>query len=242
MNVRLVAIAHMLAACTTTSDPYRDAVLADHPLAYWRLDDRIGARSAADELGRTPGSVVGQTSFGAAGATPATGRCATFGDNQWISAGDVFGFDAGEDFTIELWMYPDEIDINRPFLTKGDILGERTGYALLTTMSTGGPLLAMFVYNATSKTLLGVPLAAQTWTHVAVAMSGTVATVYTDGALAGPLTYSARWDPSVEPFTISSQSDGFHGGGSFDGQLDEVAVYGAALPAERIAAHYAAAK
>ena len=38
---------------------YRDVVMADNPIAYWRLGESAGGSTAVSETGQFPGSYVG---------------------------------------------------------------------------------------------------------------------------------------------------------------------------------------
>jgi hypothetical protein len=237
-----LAAATALGVACTADAPYKGEVMTDHPVGYWRLDDAADTRFAEDSSGHAAHAVVvGAVTFGQPGAL-ADDPGVTLGEDQWLSAGDRFDFADGTPFTLELWVYPAVIDNWRPVLSKGDYLGYTGGYSFLTTAYGGTPQLVMQPFWAgSSGEAFSLPLTAAVWTHVVVVVQDAAVDVYYDGVLAAHGGFSRRWDPSPEPFTIAGPSDAYHGGGSYEGRIDEVAVYDHALSADRIAAHYAAA-
>ncbi len=78
------------------------------------------------------------------------------------------------------------------------------------------------------------PLTAGGWHHAAMTYDGLVLSLYVDGALAGSAPASGDVMPCTAPFTIG----GFGNGNSaLKGSVDEVRLYGRALPAGEILAH-----
>jgi hypothetical protein len=49
---------------------YHTEVIADRPVAYWRLGEPSGALVAVDEIGDLDGAALGDIQFGAVGALP----------------------------------------------------------------------------------------------------------------------------------------------------------------------------
>jgi hypothetical protein len=219
---------------------YPSVVLDDAPLGYWRLDEPAGATAIADATGNGhAGTIVGAVTFGADGALRGN-SCATFDDNEYLQLDDAFGFADGAPFTLELWIDPTVIDTApRPYLSKGDFIGYTGGYAAFVAVAANpGAPGADFGEFAADRTLTGyVPLVAGRWSYLVLASDGATLRTSVDGVLASVTGVSA-WPDVAQPFTISAPSDGPHGGGSFHGSLDEVAVYDRALDADTIAAHF----
>lgn len=80
-------------------DAYAQAVLADGPIAYWRLADVDTL--ARDERGTYPGSYVGTCQHGAAGIVADNAATRFDEASCWIDVGDVLPLDSGP-FSIEL--------------------------------------------------------------------------------------------------------------------------------------------
>jgi hypothetical protein len=217
--------------------PYHTLVVADQAQGYWRL-----GVSPADASGHAlGGTVVGDVTLGQPGALAGDGDgAARFGEDSWISVGDVFGFTAGEAFTLELWLDPDDTNSAAAVVAKGDYLALDSGYAVFVTQTGSAGQIAFFSYGATGYGGVSVPLRLGVWTHVAVALEGTAVAIYLDGTLATRQLLPGRWDPSPAPFTIAGPSYAPHGGGSFHGLVDEVAVYDGALTESVIRRHFAA--
>jgi hypothetical protein len=230
----------LVLACACSGSRYASAVLDDHPVGYWRLGDPPGATFARDDSGHSHDAViVGAITLGAGGALAGeSATAAKFARDQWISAGDNFGFTNGEAFTLELWLSPDAVDIWRPIVIKGDYFSGADGYVVMTNNN------AIVVQSqwAANQSGTSLPMTPGTWIHLAITFAGLDLDMYLDGVLAKHDTISQRWDPSPVPFTIAGPDDGVHGGGSYQGTMQEVAVYDRALTADRIAAHYAASR
>jgi hypothetical protein len=223
---------------------YRETVLGDGPVAYWRLGDPVGATTIKDETGNGhDGTVVGSAvTLGAPGSLAGDrDTCASFGPKSYIAIGDMFGFEGGAPFSLEVWLKPTEIDTWRPVLAKGDYLGYRGGYALLTN-TVGAKSI---VYVTETYTDAGAnekhytePLSPGIWTYLVFTFDGSVATFYLNGVLTGTQSISPAFTPSPQPFTIAGPDDGPHGGLSYDGLLDEVAVYGKVLAGDVVRRHF----
>jgi hypothetical protein len=82
------------------------------------------------------------------------------------------------------------------------------------------------------------------WHHVATIADGTSLKTYYDGKLAGTGGSSTTDYGPVATFNVHIGGGGvFDGTGNwFTGQIDEVAIFDKAIPAERVAAHYKAGK
>jgi len=75
------------------------------------------------------------------------------------------------------------------------------------------------------------------WTYVVATYDGGQARLYVDGALDGSRAITMTPSNAADPWSIGRRADGYFA----DGTLDEVAVYGTALTAEQVSAHWRAA-
>ena len=71
----LLATTGFLPAGTTT---YRNAVLADSPIAYWEMDEPAGTSAAADAAGTPQPGDYQNVTLGQASAFPNLGTCGQF--------------------------------------------------------------------------------------------------------------------------------------------------------------------
>ncbi|HEX5591491.1 MAG TPA: LamG domain-containing protein, partial [Candidatus Limnocylindrales bacterium] len=211
-----------------TGTSYLDAVLADNPLAYWRLGEASGTL-ADDAVGSANGTYTGGFTLGQPGALTGDPNTAVLlnGTTGYVRAPQL---SLPGTITLEAWA--------RPTAYPGDsaLVGQWNGASgsMLYVTSDFGGRVHMWV-NGASIFAPAPPVGA--WHHYVGTYDGTNARIYIDGALAagptplaGPLTTAPRF------FEMGTYNNG--GGGKFNGRIDEVAVYSSALSASRIQAHY----
>jgi Concanavalin A-like lectin/glucanases superfamily len=221
---------------------YRDAVLADQPRVYWRMDDAAGARSAADATGfGTAAVVTGGVGFRQTGPLTTTPNgAALFGGSG--SLGSAVPLSPLSSFSEELWF-------STTSTTGGKLVG--FGSAQGATSSSydkhvylsGSGQLYFGVYT-------GVPVTVSTtgayndgaWHHVVATQDASGMSLYVDGVL-----------QASDPTTTSEGYTGYFrvGGDNLNGWpgqpatpyvtalIDDVALYTTPLVAAQVQAHYA---
>ena len=218
-------------------------VLADTPRAYWRLGEAAGAGTALNAVaGGVTGAYQNGVTLGVTGALVGdTNRAARFdGSNDQVNMGDpgtgALDFGTG-DFSVEAWV-------------KGTANAERTVAA---KMATSGPYWVVTVSDdagfvgrvrarifdgSVTRTAYGPTTRVDNgaWHHVvAVFDRDSGITVYVDGVAATTAGAATGSVSNTAPFMLgNSNTPSF---GFFAGDLDEVAVYPAVLPAARVTAH-----
>jgi hyaluronoglucosaminidase len=218
-------------------DAYYDAVMADHPIAYWRLGD--SAEVAKDELAAHDALFSGGVTEGQPGALAASPNRATAFNGMDGEAQTTKGisFATMQPFTIEIWIDETAPDTYWHFLTcEPRVLGmPQAGYALLQT-----PTGVMFEripnpgqYDQTGTTLIQ----AGTWTHIAGVYDGTSVTLYVDGVAHQTAPAPEPADDFESPVFLGAHIDGAY----FSGSLDEAAVYDRALSQQALLEHYTVA-
>jgi uncharacterized repeat protein (TIGR02543 family) len=158
-------------------------------------------------------------------------------DKNNTNAGYAFLNDAGnpvmptgsnQAWTLEAWVQPDSTVGWIPILGQQNALDTSTGRNNI-WLNEGQVILA-----TSADTLTGVFLSKDRWTHIAWVMSTTSsAELYVDGNLAW-----AGTTPRVTGgpfFTVGGSRQGGTGQSSFDGQIDQVKVWGAALTSTQVA-------
>jgi len=235
--------------CETTAPlkSYRDEVLADTPIAYWRLGDAAGS-TVADSSGHGLSLTVNAPlSFGQPGALFCdTDKAMKFAnaDGGWLGHPRTTALEPPTAMSFELWMMQTGApsDYEKP-LWYGDASKLPWGsWGLQRDATSPGKFAFLVATNGTTNwlTTLGIKNK-DTWYHVVATYDGTAQRVYVNGVLdvqnpaTGAITYPAD--------AFGAAVGGCYGACSvFTGSIDEVAVYDKALTAARVAAHYAAGK
>jgi hypothetical protein len=222
---------------------YRAAVVADQPLAYWRLGEPTGSPTAADAVaGGAAGAVQAGVTMGVPGVFGEGGdTAASFdGSKGAILLGEVFDFTGNVAYSLEAWVRPTVVDGSfRRVIDKQ--LSNTAGYRLHVRISGGMPAVACGRCKASGTCVDGtaVPVDFSKFVHVVCTYDGALASIYVDGLLAKTESLPDPILASTAPFRIGNQDSNGEG---FVGAIDEVALYGKALAVERVNAHYRAAR
>ncbi len=217
------------------SSPYRDAVLADSPVGYWRLAETEGL--AMDVTGNAaPGSYLGGVTRGVAGALAGDANLAARfdGTDDFISVPDNNALDHGDVFSYELWIKRGALQgVTQRLLHKGAGVAS-LGFGLnnkVVLISGGTPAVTM----ATS----AIALTDQAWHHLVATKNGNDVHIYVDG-----FDQTAAGAAVTLSFNATALNIGRASTGSayVSGDIDEVAIYPTALSATRVLAHYQAGR
>jgi hypothetical protein len=209
-------------------------VLADGPIAYWRLGESSGT-TAVDATGNGhTGTYLGGVTLGVPAALVGdTDTAARFnGSNGMVQVPDSAPLRLNASWSIEFWAKQvSYMNTNPGILGKGNPTNPN-GYGISADShgalwfmrnqkvsgSGDGALTTSFRYFVLT---YDVPSKKMRW--------------YVNGALATTTTVSLPNATGTQPFQLG-QSAGVFG----NDDLDEVALYGAALNSTQVAAHYAA--
>ena len=221
------------------------------PVAYWTFDELIhGGTTAPDEMGRCDGFV--------SGATLTSGRQGRFGetlsldgDNDYVSPGVVQELVAPSAFSISLWFrrMADHSDAaNETSHSMNNVLIAQSASGSNDNLEIGTEADGVEVYLDTAE--LGGSIAPvrqpasvqnDTWHHLAVSYDSSGANelkLYVDGALISEHSqYGGLVSSSgTSPFSIGLARPGQNEWGDFEGLIDDVAIWDAALDAEHVSA------
>jgi hypothetical protein len=227
-------------------------VLADGPLAYYRLDEPAGSGVALDSSGRGQhGSYGARVGRAAPGLLAGDGDgAASFAGGPWSLDGIVsvprsLGLEPSNAVSLELWMRPllDNADLTS-LVDYGDAsnLNHQSPYGVLLFAHAFAVYLFTTVGSAGTTNFLTVtqPVPQHIY-HYVQTYDGTNIRMYVNGVLEAQ-------KPFVGPL-VGYGAAGLGIGGTpaggindlvFAGTLDEVAIYGAALTPQQVMAHYAA--
>ena len=233
---------------------YRGVVLADAPIAYWRMGIGNGP-IVPDESGHQNDLLLqgGGHGLGARGAIIGDSDTAIRFDgvNSYALAAHprAFDFPARAPFTIECWARRDPLPDGGEGAYFQHLIGgaaggppNRNGFLLyMLPVSASAPYLA-FEYDVPDGDQLGLqgPLGAlYAYAHYAVAFDGARAWVYVDGVLATSADVVGSISGRSSELAIGREDS--TGRYNFSGAIDEVAVYDKALTREQIERHHTVA-
>ena len=218
-----------------TGGQYRDAVLADGPVGYWRLAETSGY--AQDETGIAGlGRYVNGVTRGVAGALATDDDLAARFDgvDDYVSIGHSSALNVGDTFSYELWIKRGTVQgKSQRLLHKGAgpaALGLGVNNKLV--LLPGGAGVATTATSASAIT-------DQSWHHVVATKSGASARLYVDGIDVTTLGTDTTMTASTTSLNLARATSG---SGYTNADIDEVAVYPVALSAERVRAHLEAGR
>jgi hypothetical protein len=218
-------------------DAYSLAVIADSPLAYWRLNDS-STDTARDTMNRYDGVYKGNCVAAPGLLTSDTDLAVNFAAACFVELPLTLSgaLPSRSPYSIELLMRPAVINEYVHLFTLQTRIagGPVDGFAVLDS-PTGlyGERVATSVIRATPQTL--APLTAiGSVKHLVVTYDGATLRMYSNGVEQATIMDAA----AIPPYSVS----GFIGTATptavrFNGILDEVALYSTVLPAARIALH-----
>jgi len=263
-----VVLTALAVGITARADQYSTAVLNQGPVGFWQLNEtatppvppfyspNIGSLGSAYNglyfngiPGVTPGPIVSE---------PAN-ACVQFlgvvNDNSiQIPFNPAFSPSSTSPFSVEFWAQPGQNGaIQCPAACVEFIAtptAQRNGWLFYqgdSGLATGNGWVFR-QYNSTglasvSAAAVNMPLTVGQWYHVVGTFDGTSLKVYVNGTLGGTgaIAGTARGNTnSAIPLTFGSRALGASGAFSYQGSIDEGAIYNTALSAAQVAAHYAA--
>lgn len=209
---------------------YSDEVLADGPIAYLRLNEVSGTVAADSSGNDNVGTYVGAPTMGVTGliATDTDTAIQTAG-NQQITLPYTLPTNT---FTLELW-WKWTVNGTATALWRDHTAASGTGFAL--GVSQGGVSMRI---AGTDHTVTATNYCDGIRHHFVLTYDGATATFYIDGVQVDQWAKSSATRPAT-PLHIAY--NGTNNNQYQSGVYDEVAVYGAALSASRIATHYTVA-
>jgi hypothetical protein len=217
------------------SSAYAQAVLADTPAAYWRLGETSGT-TAADSAGSNNGTYTNAPTLNSASLLSAdtANRATRFdGTNDNVRVANSSSINPSQRVSVEAWIKPEALPTSGNFasvVTKGE------SYAL----QFNGPRLEFTIMqNGTRRRTqapVGAVAAGQTY-HVVGTYDGTTSRLYLNGAQVATTALTGAVGPASNGLNIASWDGTME---YMRGTVDDVAVYGSALTAARVTAHYTA--
>ncbi|KAB2660783.1 MAG: hypothetical protein DVB31_13425, partial [Verrucomicrobia bacterium] len=218
---------------------YAKAILESRPLSYWRLEELAGTAARDDSGHDAGGRYEGNVAFYLDGPrSPAfsealTNRAVHLAGGHVASAAPA---PAGA-YTVEFWFWnglpTDARAVTGSLFSLGSardrlLLGGTNGFPGQLVFATGGSDATPLAGKSAVKT--------KTWNHLALTRRGKQVAVY----LNGTLEISGESEPGpAEPPASWRVGAGHDATPGFEGKVDEIAWFGAALGADVVARHFA---
>lgn len=236
--------AGMTVAASLLGPATREAILADSPVAYWPMGERLastlaglGSDAHALTIGGTP---VWNTDGPCYDGEAAIG----FSGSQWAGIGYRFLGDSTLDgaLSIEAWLYATGTGIvavsqgnTGAAATKFQLFVGATGYTFRLTNDAGT------IYDFAES---GKNRGDSTWHHVFFTRAAVFGgfhecKLYVDGALTTAYTVTKSGTFTLNDFAIGRRA-GASAGSNWAGAIAHVALYSAEIASTRVSAHYAA--
>ena len=228
---------------TPTATPaYLNTILADSPLAYWRLGEPAGSTQAVDTSGHNY-----TATYSSSGITYGVPGALTTDTNTAIGSAGTGKVSpptlpAVTNFTIEGWTYLTDATWDSGSSYNNGLYGSYNKVRLLirpNTSTTNQYSLGYFgvwlsgVEYALQPSLKTVSNTGQ-WVYWAMVRNGATLTVYRNGVQVGQRTDL----PATATANINGQILAMDSSYFLKGNIDEVAVYNTALSATQVLAHY----
>jgi len=212
---------------------YASEVLADTPVAWYRLSDASGNVQDSSGNARHGSSVNGAPTYGQPGGIPSdpSNNSMQFhtagGDCCFIAANAAF--EVGDTYSVEGWIKRADsstAEINLFVHDSGFYLGLDNNQLFAARTSVAG--IAHSTVSITDTT---------TWHYLVITKTGATVKQYIDAVdVTGTITNSTSANVGAD---VRIGSDA--GGNPYNGLLDEVALYSTVLSPARVLAHYNAA-
>ena len=218
---------------------YPVAVKADAPIGYWRLGEVTGATAADDSGNGNVGSYVAGVQQGAAGALAGDADTAAGFDgvDDLVTVADTAALRLNGSFSIEFWAKLRGPANSFPgIIRKGNGSSTGTGWYIYYNTTNFRPNFQRAGVSG-RQTSVGGALSTSAWKHYVMTYDAATSTLrwYVGGALDS--TFTGVTFPTVTDTSTVDLGRAAHNGFEY---LDEVALYGTALGADRVAAHYTA--
>ena len=199
-------------------------------VASYGFDEGSGPTTRDSSGHGNTGTLAGGTSWTATGHTGAA--LAFDGVDSLVTIADAPALRLAGPLTLEAWTRPAAVDSSYRTV----VLKERSGglsYALYADTAAGGPSGHVFVNGSEPRARAAIPLARDTWTHIAMTYDLATIRLYVNGSLAASTPAAGSVTTSTGALRIGGNEVW---GEYFAGVIDDVRVYDRALSAVEVGA------
>jgi hypothetical protein len=214
--------------------------LADSPIVYWKLEEASGTTAADSSGNGRNGTYSGSPSLGAtAGPVPGGTAMTLDGVNDCVTIPYAAWVESAS-FSVEVW-FKTTTGGSKVLVSRDNTNGDPWMLAFIGTSGSQPYFPVRTSADTRFPPLSDSPALNGSWHHMVATFDGVTKAqkVYLDGALYASTTAGAAVLTGAEGLSV-----GRRGAGSpvwYTGSLSQVAFYGTALSATRVAAHYNAA-
>lgn len=239
---------------------YDAAVAADSPVAYWHLSETAQAQSAVDATGNGhAGTYTGGPGFTFSSGNPTgltarghclTGTCVAFTDgtdNDYVNVPTSAAFNVTS-LSCEAWVLPGALGANAMSILDRDGENFNGNVRQFQFRLTAGAAQQFIIFIGASAVTVTDPNNNNDglWHHLVSVYDGAHVTLYRDGVQAIQTAQTGTLNTGTCPLIIANHAAFELGSGgaayqNFNGRISRPAIYGTALSAARVAAHYNAA-
>lgn len=226
---------------------YSAAVLADSPIVYYRLNESSGATTASDSSGHGYNGTYGSSVSVGASSLVAGDQAPTFpggtsSSSTVVQSSTNSALAPTGSFSVEFWVNVPSSVTSDTYLWTQSYQSGSAAYPAYITLESGSPAFFAVQINTTGGLVATYPTAVLgAKNHVVVTWNGSTLTAYVNGSSAGTATGSGSLTNYASPYTGFTVGGPVPGHAGFSGAIGEFALYGSALSATRVAAHYNAA-
>jgi large repetitive protein len=231
------------ASCAWAGINYSTVILADTPLGYWRLGESDPSLPAADASGNgNDGTYNGGVTLGQPGAINGDPDSAVAfdGSTGYVDIPSTTGgvFDLASNFSLEAWVINNGVmGFSTGRIFANGVAGSRGfGWGILQSQAVRFTTYGIKDFDS-SQTVVPMDGA---WHYVAVTFDSTAtATFYLDGQLTDSITDDQARPARSSEFDLWIGDNPSGPKNTFNGSIDEAAIYNYVLTAAQVANHYA---
>ena len=216
------------------SDSVRSSLLADR-VSEWKFDETGGA-TATDTVGTNNGILTNGPAR-ISGSDCVSGGCLSFdGNNDYVDYGNDPSFDIANAITIEGWVKWSNEDVKEIFVKMNNA---NTGVGSYEFFQSGSSVIFRTLKGGSARNLSSSSaISPNTWAHIIATWDGTTKKIFINGVQdASTQAEAAPIDLTTGKFVVGAYANGNY---PFNGSIDEVRLYSAALPSSAIRERYLA--
>ena len=214
---------------------YAQAVLADGPVGYWRLQETSGTVAADSSGNGNPGTYAGGFTLGETGPFGTETGVLFNGTSGYVTVPSASVLQLTSPFTLEIWASVSSLGISNTY-----VLDKDDDYAIIFGYSTYDYAFYSLATGSPSDSTTTIPISDTNWHYIVITYDGTTMVGYLDSEQKFSVSATFTCTTTTTPLTIACTDSSGSYTNSFAGALAECAVYDKALSATQVAAHYAA--
>ncbi|MFA6377424.1 MAG: LamG-like jellyroll fold domain-containing protein [Acholeplasmataceae bacterium] len=214
--------------------------LAANMVSRWRLDQIVGAvapYTTSDAWGNNTGTLINAPILKNANEC-VSGSCFSFsGGNRYIECNNDNSLNVRDKITISAWIKPTGLNVNyQGIVVKGAL---NYGIHLMTGANVDQNKIGIWARLEETWTYLGYSpvVSLNDWNFIVWTYDGLNSKLYNAGNV---LSYPRSGNLTYDTNKLRIGLDGPYGGSSFDGFIDDVRIYNAALTSSQIKQNYIA--